>query len=108
MTRVGAAFPFANLANTEILGTLTQFGTKMASRLESYAAADAFVNPQMGVFAGALRMMHFLDRGTLRPLVLPPEPIHFVAGTSHCTRPARYFCSVPVFSSHLSGGAFPS
>ena len=49
MTRVGAAFPFANLANTEILGTLTQFGTRMASRLESYAAADAFVNPQMGV-----------------------------------------------------------
>jgi|RhiMetdeSRZDD1v2_1073273.scaffolds.fasta_scaffold09570_3 hypothetical protein len=28
-------FPFANLANTETLGTLTQLGTMSASRFES-------------------------------------------------------------------------
>jgi hypothetical protein len=35
MTRSGLMFPFANLANTETLGTLTQFGTSRASRLVS-------------------------------------------------------------------------
>src|SRR5947207_10467721 len=59
ITRFGATFPFANLANTEILGTLTQLGTRISSRLESYAAADAFVNPQVGVSFGAFRMMRF-------------------------------------------------
>ena len=57
MTRSGFTFPFANLANTETLGTLTQFGTMSASRLVSYAAADAFVNVSAGVPAGALRMI---------------------------------------------------
>src|SRR5438034_3816484 len=41
MMRLGAMFPFANLANAEILGTLTQFGTRISSRFESYAAAEA-------------------------------------------------------------------
>jgi hypothetical protein len=35
MTRVGFAFPFANLANAEILGSLTQLGTSNSSRFES-------------------------------------------------------------------------
>jgi hypothetical protein len=35
MTRVGLAFPFASLANAEILGSLTQLGTSSSSRLES-------------------------------------------------------------------------
>jgi hypothetical protein len=35
MTRVGLAFPFASLANAEILGSLTQFGTRISSRFES-------------------------------------------------------------------------
>ena len=35
ITRFGATFPFASLANTEILGTLTQFGTRISSRFES-------------------------------------------------------------------------
>jgi hypothetical protein len=35
ITRVGLAFPFANLANAEILGSLTQFGTSSSSRFES-------------------------------------------------------------------------
>ena len=35
MTRVGFAFPFANLANAEILGSLTQLGTRISSRFES-------------------------------------------------------------------------
>jgi hypothetical protein len=59
MTRLGATFPFANLANTEILGTLTQLGTRMASRLVSYAAADALVNPHVAVSFGALRRTRF-------------------------------------------------
>ena len=57
--RSGAMFPFANLANAEILGTLTQLGTSSSWRLLSYAAADAFVKPVVGVPAGALRMMRF-------------------------------------------------
>src|SRR5205823_14768193 len=59
MTRVGATFPFASLANTETLGTLTQLGTRSWSRFESYAAADALVKPQVGVLTGAFRMMRF-------------------------------------------------
>src|SRR2546421_8720312 len=59
MTRFGATFPFANLANTEILGTLTQLGTRISSRFESYAAADALVNPHVGVSFGALRIVRF-------------------------------------------------
>jgi hypothetical protein len=35
IVRVGAAFPFASLANAEILGTLTQFGTSIWPRLLS-------------------------------------------------------------------------
>jgi hypothetical protein len=35
MTRVGLAFPFASLANAEILGSLTQLGTRISSRFES-------------------------------------------------------------------------
>jgi len=35
MTRVGSAFPFASLANAEILGSLTQLGTRISSRFES-------------------------------------------------------------------------
>jgi hypothetical protein len=35
MIRVGFAFPLANLANAEILGSLTQFGTRSSSRFES-------------------------------------------------------------------------
>ena len=35
ITRFGATFPFASLANTEILGTLTQLGTRISSRFES-------------------------------------------------------------------------
>src|SRR5919198_3391273 len=65
ITRLGATFPFAARANTEILGTLTQLGTRISSRFESYAAADALVKPQVGVSFGALRMMRF-------GLTLPP------------------------------------
>ena len=35
MTRVGFALPFASLANAEILGSLTQLGTRSSSRFES-------------------------------------------------------------------------
>jgi hypothetical protein len=35
MMRSGATFPFANLANAEILGTLTQLGTRISPRLLS-------------------------------------------------------------------------
>jgi hypothetical protein len=35
ITRVGFAFPFASLANAEILGSLTQLGTRISSRFES-------------------------------------------------------------------------
>jgi hypothetical protein len=35
ITRVGSAFPFASLANAEILGSLTQLGTRISSRFES-------------------------------------------------------------------------
>jgi hypothetical protein len=35
MVRFGATFPFASLANAEILGTLTQFGTRTCPRLTS-------------------------------------------------------------------------
>jgi hypothetical protein len=35
ITLTGPVFPFANLANTRILGTLTQFGTRIWSRFES-------------------------------------------------------------------------
>ena len=59
ITRFGATVPFASLANTEILGTLTQLGTRISSRFESYAAAYALVNPQVGVSLGALRMIRF-------------------------------------------------
>ena len=59
ITRVGATLPFASLANTEILGTLTQLGTSRTSRFESYAAADALVKPQVGVFTGAFLTIRF-------------------------------------------------
>src|SRR5438128_5533412 len=59
ITRIGATLPFASLANTEILGTLTQLGTRRTSRFESYAAADALVKPQVGVFTGAFRTIRF-------------------------------------------------
>ena len=59
ITRFGATFPFASLANTEILGTLTQLGTRISSRFESYAAADALVKPQVGVFTGAFLTIRF-------------------------------------------------
>ena len=60
MTRSGATIPFANLANTETLGTLTQLGTISASRLVSYAAAGGVGEPgQSGVPGGALRTMRF-------------------------------------------------
>src|SRR5438034_11201232 len=49
MMRLGATFPFANLENAEILGTLTQFGTRISSRFESYAAAEALVNPHVEI-----------------------------------------------------------
>ncbi len=55
MTRVGSAFPLANLANAEILGSLTQFGTRISSRFESYATAPGFPKPTVGDPAGALR-----------------------------------------------------
>jgi hypothetical protein len=35
ITLFGFAFPFASLANAEILGSLTQLGTRISSRLES-------------------------------------------------------------------------
>ena len=35
ITLTGAWFPFASLANAMILGTLTQLGTRIWSRLES-------------------------------------------------------------------------
>ena len=35
ITRVGFAFPLASLANAEILGSLTQLGTRISSRLLS-------------------------------------------------------------------------
>ena len=59
ITRFGATFPFASLANTEILGTLTQLGTRISSRFESYAAAEALVKPHVGVSFGALRIVRF-------------------------------------------------
>src|SRR5438128_10870899 len=55
MIRVGFAFPFASLANAEILGSLTQFGTRISSRLESYASAPGLPKPTVGDPAGALR-----------------------------------------------------
>ena len=59
MIRSGATNPFANLANTETLGTLTQLGTISASRFVSYAAAAALVKVSAGVPGGAFRMMRF-------------------------------------------------
>src|SRR5437667_12027851 len=59
ITRVGSAFPFANLANAEILGSLTQFGTRISSRLESYATAPGLPKPTVGDPAGALRSTRF-------------------------------------------------
>jgi hypothetical protein len=35
ITLTGPSFPFASLANTSILGTLTQFGTRICPRFES-------------------------------------------------------------------------
>src|SRR6267143_222343 len=55
ITRVGSAFPLANLANAEILGSLTQLGTRISSRFESYATAPGFPKPTVGDPAGALR-----------------------------------------------------
>src|SRR6266496_5644184 len=55
MIRVGSAFPFANLANAEILGSLTQLGTRISSRFESYATAPGLPKPTVGAPAGALR-----------------------------------------------------
>ena len=59
ITRVGAAFPFASLANTAMRGWVTQLGTKSSSRFESYASAIGLPNPGVGVPAGALRIIRF-------------------------------------------------
>ena len=55
ITLTGPSFPFASLANANILGTLTQFGTRIWPRLESYAIAPGLPKPTAGVPAGALR-----------------------------------------------------
>ena len=34
--RIGFTFPFANLANAEILGSLTQLGTRISLRFATY------------------------------------------------------------------------
>src|SRR5207247_7295296 len=59
ITRVGSAFPFANLANAEILGSLTQLGTRISSRFESYATAPGLPKPTVADPAGAFRTMRF-------------------------------------------------
>src|SRR5436309_802297 len=56
-TRTGGVFSFASLANAAICGWATQFGTRICSRLLSYATACVLPNLSETLPFGALRMV---------------------------------------------------
>src|SRR6267143_577447 len=56
-TRVGGVFSFANLAKAAICGWFTQFGTRISSRLLSYATACVLPNLNDALPGGALRIV---------------------------------------------------
>src|SRR5207302_6587269 len=55
--RTGGVFSFANLANAAICGWATQLGTRISSRLLSYATACVLPNLKEILPFGALRMV---------------------------------------------------
>src|SRR5215471_14955548 len=55
--RTGGVFSFANLAKAAICGCATQFGTRISSRLLSYATACVFPNRNETLPFGALRIV---------------------------------------------------
>src|SRR5262249_38143159 len=63
--RTGGVFSFANLAKAAICGWVTQFGTRIWSRLESYANACVLPNLREILPAGALRIVRI---GATSPL----------------------------------------
>src|SRR4051794_27057922 len=56
MVRCATAAPFAEPANTEILGWLTQLGTRISLRTGSQATAPGVPKVASGASFGALRM----------------------------------------------------
>jgi hypothetical protein len=55
--RTGGVFSFANLAKAAICGWATQFGTRISSRLLSYATACVLPNLKDTFPFGALRIV---------------------------------------------------
>src|SRR5437870_11519983 len=55
--RTGGMFSFANLANAAICGCATQFGTRICSRLVSYATVEVLPKRSDTLLEGALRIL---------------------------------------------------